>query len=384
MSPRILIAGAGHAGGTLAVLLRHFGHQGPITLIGEEAVLPYQRPPLSKAYLTGQAGVEGLKLRADGFYADNKVTTLLSTRVESIQRETRTVTLNDGATLPFDVLILATGCRARTLPIPGALVLRSLADADRLKHALRPGARLAIIGGGYVGLEVAASARAAGAEATIFEREKRILARVASETLSRFFHEYHTARGVEIRTGAAFEKGDYDAVIVGIGADPCDELAKAAGLACDRGIIVDQAARTSDPAIYAIGDATLRPVPLYDGRLRRLESVPSALEQAKQAASSILGRPAPPPEVPWFWSDQYDLKLQIAGLTGEADQLVTRGDPKTGCFAMFHLREKKLAAVEAVNSPPEFMMGKKMIEQRTPVSPERLADPALSMKEIAG
>jgi 3-phenylpropionate/trans-cinnamate dioxygenase ferredoxin reductase subunit len=262
--------------------------------------------------------------------------------------------------------------------------LRSLADADRLKQTLRPGARLAIIGGGYVGLEVAASARTAGAEATIFERENRILARVASEPLSRFFHEYHTARGVEIRTGAAFEEGDYDAVIVGIGADPCDELAKAAGLACDRGIIVDEATRTSDPAIYAIGDATLRPVPLYGDRLRRLESVPSALEQAKQAACSILGRPAPAPEVPWFWSDQYELKLQIAGLTGEADQLVTRGVPETARFAVFHLRENKLVAVEAVNSPPEFMIGKKMIEQRSPVSPERLADPAQSMKEIAG
>lgn len=385
MNQRIVIVGAGHAGGTAAVLLRHFGHQGPITLIGEEPVTPYQRPPLSKAYLKGEAGVESLKLRADSFYADQRVTARLSTRVAAIQRDAKTVALSDGATLPYDVLILATGCRARTLPIPGAHVLRALEDADRLKPALRPGARLAIIGGGYIGLEVAASARAAGAEATIFEREQRILARVASETLSRFFHDYHTARGVEIRTGAAFAGGGYDAVVVGIGADPCDELAKAAGLACDRGIIVDEAARTSDPAIYAIGDATLRPVPLLGERLRRLESVPSALEQAKQAAAAILGRPAPPPEVPWFWSDQYDLKLQIAGLIDEADRSVTRGAPATGRFAVFHLRGDRLVAVEAVNSPPEFMVGKKLIEQRTPIAdPLCLADNALSMKDITG
>lgn len=380
----IVIAGAGHAGGTAAVLLRHFGHQGSIILVGEEPVLPYQRPPLSKAYLKGETAVDSLKLRADAFYEDSKVAVRLSAKVAVIDRAAKTVTLGDGSSLPYDVLILATGCRARTLPIAGAHTLRNIADADRLRETLGPGTRLAIIGGGYVGLEVAASARAAGTEAIIFERENRILARVASAPLSAFFQAYHQERGVEIRTGAAFDGGSYDAVIVGIGADPCDELAVAAGLACDRGIIVDQEARTSDPAIYAIGDATLRPVPLFGESLRRLESVPSALEQAKQAVSAILGRPAPAPEVPWFWSDQYDLKLQIAGLPGTGEQLVTRGDPASARFAVFHLRENRLMAVEAVNSPPEFMMGKQMIGQRTPVSPDRLADPSLSMKEIAG
>jgi 3-phenylpropionate/trans-cinnamate dioxygenase ferredoxin reductase subunit len=278
--------------------------------------------------------------------------------------------------------------------------LRSAADAEALKAALTPGRRLAVIGGGYIGLEVAASARALGCEAVVLERECRLLARVASEPLSDFFHAYHTARGVGFELGCAVEAvegqgghvtgvrlGDgrtvgCDAVLVGVGAQPNIELAQAAGLTCGNGIVVDLQARTSDPAVFAIGDCTFRPLPLY-GVDFRLESVPNALEQARQAASAIAGRPAPAPETPWFWSDQYDLKLQIAGLAFEPDQRVIRGDVDQARFAVFHLAEGRIMAVEAVNAPAEFMGGRLLIQRKAQVDPARLADVTVSMKEVA-
>jgi len=398
----ILIAGAGHAGGTAAVLLRHFGHQGGITLIGEEPIAPYQRPPLSKAYLKGTVQADGLKLRPDAFYADNKVTARFGVTVTAIRRDSKTVLLSDGETIAYDALILATGCRPRSLTLDGAdparmHVLRSLADAERLKTAIQPGARLAIVGGGYVGLEVAASAIELGAHPTVLEREDRILARVASPALSEFFDNHHRAKGVQILTGAQIQRFDTgalhladgreipcDAVVVGIGADPCDELARQAGLTCERGIVVDTEARTSDHSIFAIGDVTWRPMPLYGHRMFRLESVPNALEQAKQAVSAILGRPAPAPEVPWFWSDQFALKLQIAGIPFETDRIVLRGDVSAARFALFHLQQNRVVAVEAVNAPPEFMAGKMLIEKRSVIDPDRLADLSVPMKELAG
>jgi 3-phenylpropionate/trans-cinnamate dioxygenase ferredoxin reductase subunit len=302
-------------------------------------------------------------------------------------------------------LVLATGSRARRIALPGidqanVLELRTAADADKLKAALGPGKRLAVVGGGYIGLEAAASARALGAEAVVIEVLPRVLARVASEPLSRFFTDYHQARGVRFELGAAvagFEGaggrvtgvrlGDgrliaCDAALVGVGAIPNDDMAQAAGLDCANGVVVDLEARTSDPAIFAIGDVTNRPMPLYD-RTHRLESVPNALEQARQAACAITGRPPPAGETPWFWSDQYDVKLQIAGMPFEADDILVRGDPAAGKFAVFHLKGGAIQAVEAVNAPPEFMMGKQLIAQRRPVAREKLADPAVSMKEVA-
>ncbi len=279
------------------------------------------------------------------------------------------------------------------------LELRTAADADQLKAALGPGKRIAIIGGGYIGLEAAASARALGADVVVLEREDRVLARVACQALSDFFYATHRAHGVEFELGCRIEalEGDgavrgvrlsdgrvlaCDAVLVGVGAVANDELARDAGLACDNGIIVDLAARTSDPAIFAIGDCTRRPLPLY-GRDWRLESVPNALEQAKQAASAICGRPPPAPEVPWFWSDQYDLRLQIAGLPFDATQVVVRGDPAGGSFAVFHLAEDdRVLAVEAVNAPPEFLGGKRMIAAKRRLRPERIRDLSLSVKEL--
>jgi len=280
------------------------------------------------------------------------------------------------------------------------LELRNAADAEALKAALGPGKRLAVIGGGYVGLEVAASGRALGAEVTVIELQHRVLARVAAEPLSRFFEDFHRAKGVKFELGVgvdAIEGQDgkvsgvrlsdgrtiqADLVLVGVGAAPNEEIARDAGLECANGVVVDLEARTSDPSIFAIGDLAHRPLPLYN-RMFRLESVPNALEQAKQAACAITGQPAPAGETPWFWSDQYNLKMQIAGLPFEADSILVRGDPANERFAVFHLKGDVVVAVEAVNAPPEFMAGKQLIASRKPVALEKLANPAVSMREVA-
>ncbi|WP_336970263.1 NAD(P)/FAD-dependent oxidoreductase [Brevundimonas aurantiaca] len=397
---KILIIGAGHAGGSVAAFLRQYGHEGPIVLVGEEEAPPYQRPPLSKAWLKGEADLEALLLRPLSFYAEQNIDFRPSTVAVSVDPEAKTVAFHDGSSETYDVLVLATGSTARKLPVPGGdhpdlLELRTLKDAERLKAVLGPGKRLAVVGGGYVGLEAAASARALGAEAVVIERALRVLARVASETLSAFFTAQHRARGVEIITGAEVVAVAHDgvtladgstvqadAVLVGVGALACESLARSAGLRCDDGVVVDDQARTSDPAIFAVGDMTRRPIPVHGGVSHRLESVPNALEQAKQAAAAIVGRPGPAPEVPWFWSDQYDFKLQIAGLPFDADRQVVRGDPSAGGFAVFHLNGDRVVCVEAVNAPPEFMAGKQLIGKATPVDVAKLADQAVSMKAV--
>jgi 3-phenylpropionate/trans-cinnamate dioxygenase ferredoxin reductase subunit len=401
----VIIVGAGHAGGTAAALLRQFGYDGAVSLIGDEPIAPYQRPPLSKAWLKGEADAESLALRPESFYAEARIDLILGVRVERIARSEASVVLDDGRRLPYRFLILATGARARPLSVAGAdlagvMTLRSAADAEQLKAALGPGKRLAVIGGGYIGLEAAASARALGAEAVVIEREPRILARVACQTLSDFFTDYHRTRGVVFKLNAVVdsfvgEDGQVvgvrlgsgetvacDAALVGIGAAPNQELASEAGLACAGGIVVDEAARTSDPDIFAVGDVTHRPLPMYD-RMFRLESVANALEQARQAASAITGRPAPAREVTWNWSDQYDLKYQFAGLPFDVDQVIVRGDPASAKFAVFHLSGEHVQAVEAVNAPAEFMAGRQLIGQRRCVSAARLADMSVSMKEVA-
>lgn len=401
----VVILGAGHGGGTAAALLRQYGHAGPITMVGDEPIPPYQRPPLSKAWLKGEADADSLALKPLEFYAEQNIDFRPNLKAVKLARSDKVVTLSDGSTVPYDILIIATGMRAIRLPIEGVdlqgvLTLRTAADAEAIKAALGPGKRLAIVGGGYIGLEVAASARALGAEAVVIEREARILARSACEPLSNFFHGYHLARGVQFLLGASVagfvgEGGKVtgvrladgrvepcDLVLLGVGAIPNDEIARDAGLECARGIVVDLEARTADPSVFAIGDVTHRPMPHY-GRMFGPESVPSALEQAKQAASAITGRPAPSPEVPWNWSDQYDLKLQIAGLPFDADRVLLRGDPASGKFAVFHLKGDQVQSVEAINSPPEFMMGKQLIANRKPVNTDKLADPTVSMKEVA-
>ena len=401
----VVILGAGHAGGTLAALLRQFDYPGPITLIGEEPLPPYQRPPLSKAWLKGEANAEDLELKPLAFYREHAIDFRPGKRAVRLERSARLVHLDDESSLAYDILVIATGARAIALPIPGAdlkhvMFLRTAADAELLKATIGPGKTLAVVGGGYIGLEVAASGRALGAEVVVLEREERLLARVACEALSTFFKGYHEQRGVTFELGAGvqgFEGRDgrvtgvkladgrtiaCDAVVVGVGASPNDEIARDAGLETARGIVVDLEARTSDPNIFAIGDVTHRPMPIYD-RMFRMESVPNALEQAKQAAAAITGRPAPAGEVPWQWSDQYDLKLQIAGYAFDVDQILLRGDPTTGKFAVFHLKGPVIRAVEAINAPAEFMAARQLIGSQKPIDRAKLADTTVSMKEVA-
>ena len=401
----VLIVGGGHAAGAAAAALRQAGFEGAITLVGAEPVVPYQRPPLSKAWLKGEATESDLLLRPVSFYAEKSITVELGRRVVSIDRPGGQAQLDDGRALAWDTLILATGSRLRKLPVPGAdaqgvLELRTLADAERIRGALRPGTRLAVIGGGYVGLEVAASARALGAEVVVLEREPRLLARVASPPLSAFFESCHRGHGVDLRLGAAVQalevrdgqvcgvqladgsRIDCDVAVVGIGAQAEDGLAQALGLECDDGIVVDEQCRTSMPGIFAIGDCTRRPLPRY-GTTARLESVPNALEQARQVAACIAGKPPVKSDTPWFWSDQYDIRLQIVGLPIGVEQQVVRGDPATGRFAVFHLGAGGvLQALEAVNSAGEFAAARVWVGARQVLDPARITDLSLTPKQL--
>lgn len=403
MSQKVIIAGAGHAGGSVAANLRQYGFEGPIVLVGEEPLAPYQRPPLSKAWLKGEADSDSLLLRPVDWYGENGVELRLGQTVDAIDPASRTVRVGDRDEA-YDLLVIATGARARRLEIPGSglsgvLALRNAADAEALKGRLGPGRTLAVVGGGYVGLEAAASATALGGRATVLEREDRLLARVACEPLSRFYEGAHSRRGVEILTHASVvgfdgedgtvtavlledgRRSECDTALVGVGAIPNAELAQAAGLTCRDGVVVDEDARTSDPHIFAVGDVTFRPLPLYETAMR-LESVPSALEQAKCAAAAIAGRPRPASETPWFWSDQFDLKLQMAGLALDCDKIVARGEPESESFALFHLSSGVIRAVEAVNAPQEFMAGRMMIGRRPKIDPDRLSDPSVPMKAL--
>jgi 3-phenylpropionate/trans-cinnamate dioxygenase ferredoxin reductase subunit len=400
-APTVVIVGAGHAGGTLAGMLRQQKFDGRIVLCGAETHPPYHRPPLSKKY-ADDGFVQWLKPEA--FYADNAIETLLGDPVVGIDRDARTATTASGTVLEYTTLVLATGAAPRTLTMPGSdlegvLSLRTLADATLLRDAVHTGSALAIIGGGYVGLEVAASARARGCDVTVIEREDRVLARVASPELSSVLTAFHRDRGTRIITGAEVREisgtdgrvngvalGDgteipCDTVLVGVGAIPNDALARESGIECLAGIVVDGSARTSDPHVLAIGDVTYR---LHDtlGKMVRLESIPSAVEQAKQAAAVIMEAPLPPHEVPWFWSDQFDLKMKMAGMVGPDTRAVLRGNPSESSFALFHLNTDGIpVAVETVNAAAEFMAGKKFISNRTKIDPAALADPVISLRE---
>lgn len=400
---RVVIVGAGQAGAQAAASLRQWGFAGAIALVGEEPVPPYERPPLSKDFLKGSLDRERLFLKTAAWYGANGVDLHSGTSATAVDRTRRVVTLADGRELPWDALVLATGSRPRPLRCEGAglrgvFELRSIADADAIRPSLAPGARLVVVGAGYVGLEVAAVARTLGLEVTVLEAMDRVLARVAGPVVSEFFEEEHRAHGVDVRCKARLEafEGDgalravrlaggeriaADLAVVGVGILPCDELARACGLECDDGIVVDRDARTSDPSVFATGDCAKRPLVHY-GRSGRLESVHNAVEQGKLAAAAILGRARPNEDLPWFWSDQYDLKLQIAGLSSGHDRIVVRGEPASRKFAAFYLREGRLLAVDAVGMPMEFMGSRQLIPRGASPDPEALADPSVSMKSI--
>ena len=402
MSERIVIIGAGQSGAQAVATLRSEGFAGAITLVGDEPYAPYQRPPLSKAYLMGTMERERLFLKPDAFYKEAHCELILGVAATKIDRAAKSVHLADGRTLAYDKLLIATGSHVRKIRCPGADLagvhyLRGIADVDALREAFTPGRKLAIVGGGYIGLEVAAVAAKRGIDVTVFEAMDRLMARAVSVPVSDFYLKVHQAAGVRVllNTGvdafegnarleavrAAGKSHPADVSLVGIGIVPNEELAREAGLPCEDGIIVDASSATADPAIFAAGDCTRHigreGVPL------RLECVQNAIDQAKHAAMCMAGKPSTYREVPWFWSDQYDLKLQIAGLARPGDRVVVRGNPESRKFAVFHLRDGAVAAVEAINAAPEYLVGRKLIADGAKIAPERLSDTSIPMKTIA-
>lgn len=403
---RVVIVGAGHAGASVAMQLRKIGFAGEIVLLGDERVSPYQRPPLSKAYLVGGEDVESLKLWPDEIYGNKGITLRLGVTVLAVDRAGKCIWLTDKSEIPYDRLVIATGARPREIALPGMHLagvhqLHTIEDADGLKPAIGPGKRVALIGGGYVGLEVAASVVELGGKAVVIEQQDRVLAGVVSVPLSDHLMRAHRDRGVEFLTGVqtARIEGDEgrvtgirlrddslipcDVAVVCVGVVPNTGLAVAAGLDGADGIVVDHDARTADPAIFAVGDVTCRPMPLYDDRMFCLRSVPNALEQARQAAAAMMGKPRPKPEVPWFWSHQFDLKVQIAGVPFDADDIVLRCDSGSGAFVAFHMKGERVLAVETVDAPLEFAAGRLMILRRSAISRERLADPQEEVAALA-
>jgi 3-phenylpropionate/trans-cinnamate dioxygenase ferredoxin reductase subunit len=396
----IVIIGAGHAAGQAAASLRQAKFEGPITIIGDEAHVPYQRPPLSKQYLAGTQPVDKVYLRAEKFYADKDIQLMLDTRATQIDPSTKTINLDNGETIAYEKLLISTGSRPRKLSIEGSDLsgihyLRTMDDVDGIRADVKPGANLVIVGGGYIGLEVAAVGIELGMNVHVLEMEERILQRVTTPKMSAYYHKLHSDRGVHIHTqtgvtgfsgNGRVEKvlcGDEsfaaDIVIVGIGIIPNIEIAEEAGIHCDNGIVVDDHCCTSDPDIYAAGDCTNHPNPLLNKRLR-LESVPNAMDQARVSTANMLGDDKVYAAIPWFWSDQYELKLQMVGFSADGDSQVLRGDMEKHQFAIFYLKDGKVVAADAVNSPKEFMLCKQMIGK--PADPAKLADPETDLKSL--
>jgi len=399
---RCVIVGASHAGGQLAVSLRQQGWQGPILVIGEEPYLPYNRPPLSKTFLSGQKHVDELMIRPENQYEKVGIEFLLGQSVTHVDRDQKKVILSQGDGISYGKLALTTGARVRTLDLPGStlrgvLYLRDINDVEIIRHYISQGKKAVIVGGGYIGLETAAMLKQLKLDVTIIESAERILNRVTAPELSTFYTRVHKEEGVRIETSLNITEfvGDKrirevrcldgsvypaDLVIIGIGVLPNTELAEAAGLKTDNGICVDSNCLTNDPDIVAAGDCTSHFNAFYNRHLR-LECVQNAMDQAKAAAATLCGKPIQYNALPWFWSDQYDLKLQIAGLSNEYDELVVRGDPESGRkMAAFYYREGKMIAVDAVNSPQEFMIGKQIIARGLAVDKGKLSDPAVAMK----
>jgi 3-phenylpropionate/trans-cinnamate dioxygenase ferredoxin reductase component len=401
----IVIVGAGHAGVQVAASLREEGYKGMVTLLSAEPHLPYQRPPLSKAFLKGAMEADGLPLRAPQFYQDKGVDLLLGERAVQIDRPARRVALASGRSLDYGHLVLATGARQRPLDAPGidldgVLVLRDLGDARALRERVRAARRIVVVGAGFIGLEIAATATSLGGAVTVVEVSPRPLGRAVSPATSAFFLDAHKAFGAEFRLGVGVvalhgrngvlsevELSDgarlpADLAVLGIGILPEDRLAREAGLACDNGIVVNAALETSDPEISAIGDCAIFPSP-HLGFPARLESVQNAVDSAKTVARRLTGKGEPYGALPWFWSDQGDLKLQIVGLSHGVDQWVMRGDPLARSFAVFGFRKGALAAVETVNRPGDHMAARRIIGAALPLSAEQAGDIAFDLRKLA-
>lgn len=400
---RIIIIGAGQAGAETAQRLRQGGFKGDITLIGEEPCAPYQRPPLSKKYLLGELPLERLLLRPAAHYAEEHIVFQSPVKAVWIDRANKRVRIEGGRELPYDALVLATGARPRKLSLVGADLegvhtFRTAADADAIRPRFVPGAKLIVIGAGYIGLEVAAVGRQLGLDVTVVETAVRPLARVTSPEVAGFFLDEHTRQGVRFVLGgrpavikgtdrvtgvALIDGGELpaDLVIAGIGVNPDTALAEQCGLKVENGILTDAECRTSDPNIFAIGDVASRPMLHYGNRIARLESVHNAVEGAKIVAATILGQKQAV-EAPWFWSDQYDLKLQIAGLFQGYDHVAFRGVMADRSFAAFYYKDGKLIAVDAVNRPAEYLGAKMLIQTGRSLPPEVITDESRPMKEL--
>jgi 3-phenylpropionate/trans-cinnamate dioxygenase ferredoxin reductase component len=405
MYEQIVIAGGGQAAVQTADTLRRKGFAGKLTVVGEEPWLPYQRPPLSKKYLGGSLERERLLIRPAQFFAEHNISALLGRRVTDVARAARRVRLDDGTVLPYDALVIATGSRPRRLLAPGGELagvhyLRSIADADCIRSAFSPGGRLIVIGGGYIGLEVAATARELGMEVTVLEMAARVMSRVTCPEVSAFYEAEHARHGVNIRCNESVRAlhgdagsgrvravlteagGEYpaDVVIVGVGVAPADELARTAGLECENGVVTDAHCRTADEAIYAAGDCASHLNRQY-GRHLRLESVDNAFEQGTTVALNLLGTATPHDKVPWFWSDQFDLKLIIVGVAHGYDTVIVRGTPATRTFSACYLRDGELIAIDTVNAPKDQMAARKLIPAHARPDLAKLANPAVALKD---
>ncbi|WP_375464863.1 NAD(P)/FAD-dependent oxidoreductase [uncultured Methylobacterium sp.] len=408
MSAGVVIVGGGQAGFQVAASLREAGFSDPVTLVGDEPGLPYQRPPLSKAYLAGKTEAEGLSLRPMAYFADHRIALRAGVRAVAIDRAARRVRLGDGATLAYDHLVLATGSRNRPLPVPGADLdgvyqLRGLSDADALRTAVETARRIVVVGAGFIGLEFAAVAAARGLDVTVIEAADRPMARAVSAEMGAFFRGAHEALGVRFACEAAILSIEgaagravgvhlsdgrdlrADLVVVGIGVLPNQELAEEAGLSVSDGIHVDTSLATDDPAISAIGDCARFPSRFadglsHDGRVR-IESVQNAIDQGRCVAARLTGRAAAYAAVPWFWSDQGRYKLQIAGLGGPSDASVVRGGGDA--FSVFRYRDRRLCAVESVNRAGDHMVARRLLGSSVPLTPEQAVDPAVDLRALA-
>ncbi|EUB99428.1 Ferredoxin--NAD(+) reductase [Rhizobium sp. CF080] len=400
----VVIVGAGQAGAWVAITLRSLDPERRIVLIGDEAHPPYERPPLSKAILAGKAGIESAYIKPETFYADNRIELMLNRRVRHINRDRNSLTLDDGSNLDYGTLVLATGCRPRPLPVKGADLpqvhtLRTIADVEKIATWLKPGSQVVAIGAGFIGLEFAAVAIEAGCGVTIVDAAPHAMGRVIDKSVAETIAAGHSARGVDFRFSAAIDKieaeGEQavvvlgsgerlpaDLVIVGIGAIPNSDLAEAAHLACDDGIIVNAFGRTDDPKIFAVGDVTRHFNPLL-GRSLRLESWQNAQNQGIAVAKAIAGTATPYADLPWFWSDQYDTNLQIIGAPTTWDRIIWRGERESGKFTAIYMHGEKVVAGNSMNNPRDIRFIKQLILNGTPVPDAALADPATSLAQLA-
>jgi 3-phenylpropionate/trans-cinnamate dioxygenase ferredoxin reductase component len=401
----VVIIGAGHAGVQTAASLRDEGFDGGIHLLDAQTALPYQRPPLSKAFLKGEASKDSIVLRGEQFYADRSIDLLLGTRVLAVEPQSRKVELQGGRALSYDHLIIATGARARPLLIEGShlaniFALRNLADAENIRAGLVKAAKVVVIGAGFIGLEFAAVAAKLGADVTVLEAQSRVMSRAVSPAMSEAFGQKHSALGVKLMLGCGVLRftGDSgavrrvettdgqslaaDMVIVGIGVLAKDRLAQNAGMTCDNGIVVDDRLLTRVPDVYAVGDNNAHPNPYFGGRVR-MESVQNAVDQAKSVARNITGKSAPYRAIPWFWSDQADYKLQIAGISRGITQHVVRTDRASAAFSVFGFEGARLAVVESLNRPADHMVARKLIDGPIAITPEQAADPDFDLRGLA-